>query len=141
MEFYVKGLSTEFKRRYVERLDCIEGAIGVLGELIMENMDKKKRKEELEEKEYVFNNDNFNEIYKAVLRVVNKEESRGYSEHRTMLDRVDRALDKLTEDVRVEVRKIGEEKQKSMIGPHHSDKNYMPPVYHLPFYIPEVKVG
>lgn len=143
MVFYVRGLSTELREKYGERLYCIEGAIGVLEELIIKNMDKKKRKEELKEGEYVFNNDNFNQLYDAVLRVIDKEEkSEGYSAHRDKLDKVDKKLDELTRDVRAEVREIEEKRDKECIGPHNPDKNYVKMVFHLPVNISDtMRVG
>ncbi len=135
MSLCVKHFGEEFRERYEERLNDIVGCIGVLEELVMENIKKKKKGEKLEEGEYVFNNNNFNLIYEAVLDMVSGEECQeGFSQYRVMLDRVDKKLDKLTADDRKDIRRMEEGVARGSVGPHNINKDYAKPVFHISAY-------
>ncbi|VVB78308.1 Uncharacterised protein [uncultured archaeon] len=142
MRFYVKSLELDFRDKYADKLVSVEGSIGVLEELINGNL-KKKDKEQLEDGEFVFNNNNFIFLYDAVLDAIDLEErENGCSPYRAGLDMIDKKLDILTSDLRTDVRKIEEKKDKDSLGPHKSNQDYAKPVFHLPInFIDTMRVG
>lgn len=135
MSFCLKHLGEEFRERYGERLNDIDGCIGVLEELIDENMKKKKTKVELDRDEYVLTNTNFESIYEDILNLVFSEEIRvGFSQYRAMLDKIDEKLDQLTADDRKDIRRMEEGVARESVGPHNINKDYAKPVFHISAY-------
>ena len=103
MVFYVKGLTQKIREKYQERLNHIEGAIGVLEEISGG-------------KEFVWDT-NFDCIYNSVFDYIKREESlTGKSRYRSRLDEIDEELNEIFRERRGNVIPREKKRMLSMVA-------------------------